>query len=147
MVTIWKFNPGLDTQLYGTSFLPTSCNSKPMGKNISSHTLLGKVRTHWLSSCSRNRRCCLKLGSFGSLLLYSFMQIPEGIIKTRSVVFVSVSQLRSLEHKCFLNEGFLTASNQRRSRNYSSRNGWLISRGTFFLNASILYKLGQRLQL
>lgn len=39
------------------------------------------------------------------------MQIPEGVIETRSAVFVSVSQLRSLEHKCFLNEGVLTASN------------------------------------
>lgn len=38
------------------------------------------------------------------------MQITEGIIETRSVVFVTVLQLRSLERKCFVNECFLTAS-------------------------------------
>lgn len=38
LATIWKFNPWFDTQLHGVSFLPTSCNSIPMGKNISGRT-------------------------------------------------------------------------------------------------------------
>jgi hypothetical protein len=43
MAIIWKFNLRFDTQLHAVSFLPTSCNSIPLGENISGQTLLVKV--------------------------------------------------------------------------------------------------------